>query len=126
MRARYDKQAVIDALAAGKLAPRQIAESFGLTLGNVYTIKSAAQRAGLINSRGHKTLEDRIKDEEGVFTPEIRKRIKDLREKDLTSSDIREILWREGIASTLEDVNKVMARGSTEGYYILKARGEKL
>jgi len=112
-RIKYDKDAVIADLAA-KMKPADVAEKHGLTIGNVYAIKGAAQRAGIINSRGDKSIGERLKDESSVFTPELRERIKDLREQELTSTEISILLTKEGIEAPVEKVRLVMARAASE------------
>lgn len=110
----YDKDAVIADLAAKVLKPAQIADKHGLTIGNLYAIKGAAQRAGIINSRGMKSIAERLKDESAVFTPALRERIKIMREADLTSTEISRALELEGITAPIADVQKVMARGASD------------
>jgi transposase len=107
-RAPYDKQAVIADIAEQKLTPSEIADKYGITVGNVYTIKSAARR-GRTN-----TLSARLKEEARVFTPEIREYIKDLREKDLTTTEIVRKLARKGLSASFDDVLKVMSRPAIE------------
>ena len=116
-RTHYDKQDVINDLAAAVLKPREIADKFGISIENVYTIRSVAKRRGILNSRGYKTVPERLKDERAVFTAEIRSLIKDLRDLEYTSSEIVPILQRNGIDCTKEDVNKVMARGATGDHF---------
>lgn len=113
----YEKQDVINDLAAAVLKPREIADKYGISIENVYTIRSVAKRRGVLNSRGYKTVPERLKDERAVFTPEIRSLIKDLRDLEYTSSEIVPILKRNGIECTRDDVNKVMARGSTGEHF---------
>lgn len=96
------------------MKPADVAEKHGLTVGNVYAIKGAAQRAGIINSRGDKSIGERMKDENGVFTPALRERIKDLREKELTSTEISTLLHKEGIDAPVEKVRLVMARAASD------------
>lgn len=62
------------------------------------------------------SLESRIKEESRVLDTGLRERIKDMREMDLTSTEIADLLNKEGANVTLEDVMKVMARGSTTFY----------
>ena len=116
-RTHYDKQDVINDLADGKLKPREIADKYGISVDNVWTIRSVARKKGLLNSRGYKTVPERLKDERSVFTAEIRSLIKDLRDLEYTSSEIVPILRRNGIDCTKDDVNKVMARGATGDHF---------
>lgn len=116
-RTHYEKQDVINDLAAAVLSPRDIAEKYNISLDNVYTIRSVAKRSGILNSRGYKTVPERLKDERAVFTPEIRSLIKDLRDLEYTSSEIVPILQRNGIECDRNDVNKVMARGATGDHF---------
>lgn len=104
---------IID-LAEKNLKPAAIAEKYGITIGNVYTIRSAARRAGIINSRGYKSIGERVKDESSVFTPELRERIKDMRDEELTSTEISLKLMSEGIDAPLDMVHMVMARGASD------------
>ena len=112
-RPSYDKQAVLDDIAANMPA-QEISEKHGITVGNVYNIKAVARRRGLLDSSGYRTLADRQRDEETVFTPELRERIKDLRDDPMayTSTEIARMLTEEGIPATRDDVAKVMARGA--------------
>lgn len=113
-RSKYDKDAVILDLAKKELKPDAIAEKYGITIGNVYKIRSAACKAGIImNSRGEKSIGERVRDENSVFTPELRERIKDMREEDLTSTEISLKLISEGIDASLAQVQMVMARGAS-------------
>lgn len=105
---------MIEDLAAKILRPAEIAEKHGITIGNVYTIRSGARKAGIINSRGYKSIGERVKDESTVFTPGLREHIKDLREKDLTSTEISALLTGQGIEAPLEKVQMVMARGASD------------
>lgn len=111
-RTPYDKQAVITDIAEKKLSPSEIADKYGISIGNVYTIKAASIRAGLINSRGYKSIHQRVKDEKAVFTPAIRERIKNMRDKDLTTTEIHAALAKEIPGVKREDIEKVMARGA--------------
>lgn len=115
-RTPYDKQAVLNDIAENKLRPEEIAEKHGITVGNLYNIKAVAKRRGILNSRGLKTIDGRLEDEASVFTPEIRERIKDLRDHPnaYTSTEISKLLNAEGIHATPEDVMKVMARGANK------------
>lgn len=90
----------------------EIAEKYGITISNVYTIKASARRNGLINSRGYKTIDARLEDEARILDIGLRERIKDMREMDLTSTEIADLLRKEGVQVSREDVMKVMARGS--------------
>lgn len=109
----YDKEAVIADITAKVLKPQQIADKYGITVDSVYAIKSQAKKAGLINSRGYKTIDERIKDEAAI-DPGLRVRIKDMREMDLTTTEIADLLQKEGIKITRDDVAKVMARGAND------------
>lgn len=116
----YDKQAVLSDLDKGELSTRDIADKHGITLGNVYTIRTVARRRGeLAGSAG---MTKRLKDELSVLTPAIRERIKDLRERDFISSEITLILQDEGLKINLEEVNKVMARTAYDPHAQEKAR----
>ncbi len=110
-RTPYDKQAVIKDIAEKTLTSTEISEKYGITIGNVYTIKAAAVRAGIINSRGSKTVAERLKDEESVLTPELREKIKDMRARDLTTTEITNLLKQQGIKAEWEEVADVMGRG---------------
>lgn len=113
-RTSYDKQAVIDDLAERKLTPQEIADKHDITIGNVYNIKAVAKREGLLNSRGFHSLTERARAESAVLTPELRERIKDLREDPAgyTSTEIANMLGLDR-----EDVIKVSARSSGGGRY---------
>lgn len=111
-RTTYDKKAVITDIAEKKLTPEEIADKYGISVGNVYTIKSAAIRAGIIVSKFYKNIDERIRDEKSVFDAPMRERIKDLREKDFTTTEITNLLIAKGIPVKREDVEKVMARGA--------------
>lgn len=113
-RTAYDKQAVILDIIQKLLCPAEISEKYGITINNVYLIKAAAVRAGIVSSRGHKNIEERMHDENSVFTPELREKIKDMREQDLTTTEITNLLIQKGIQVRREDVEKVMARGANE------------
>lgn len=110
----YDKQAVINDIAENKLRPEDIAIKHGITVGNVYSIKSIAKRKGILNSRGYKTVTERMREEQSVLTQELRDRIKALREEDLTTTEITGILNGEGLPIDRCDVEKVMARAVNE------------
>lgn len=116
----YDKQAVIADLTQKKLKPEEIGRKHGISTASVYTIRSAAKRAGLINSRGEKSIGERVKDESSVFTPALRERIKDMRENDLTSTEISLKLISEGIDAPLQKVIMVMARGASDAAHSAK------
>lgn len=105
----YDKEAVIQDLAAGVLSAGDIAIKYGISTGNVYTIRAVAKRKGILNSRGLKTTKMREEDEASVFNPEIRERIKDMRDQDLTTTEICKAL-----NLLYEDVAKVMSRQSSK------------
>lgn len=106
-RTTYDKQAVIADIAEKKMTPAEIADKWGLSIGNVYTIKAAAVRAGEVRSDGFKSIDERMQEEKSVLTPDLREHIKDMREQDLTTTEIARIL---NIDRAL--VEKVMARGA--------------
>ncbi len=112
----YDKEAVIADIAARKIKPAAIAEKYGITVGNVYTIKAAAKRAGMIDARGLVPISERSRGEDSVLTPALRERIKDMRADEshaYTTSEITIILYKEGyIDISRSDVEKVMARSS--------------
>lgn len=110
----YDKQAVLNDIAEQKLSPMEISEKYGITVGNVYTIKASARRHGILNSRGLKTIDMRLADEARVLDIGLRERIKDMREMDLTSTEITDLLRKEGLQIDKEDVVKVMARGAAQ------------
>lgn len=110
----YDKDAVIQDLAKRDLRPAQIAEKYGIAVGNVYTIRSAARRAGIINSRGEKSIGERVRNENSVFTPALRERIKRMREEELTSTEISQKLTAEGIDAPYSKVCLVMARAASD------------
>lgn len=99
---------------AARMKPADVAEKYGLTKGNVYAIRQAARKAGVINSRGEKSISERVRDESSVFTPALRERIKDLREQELTSTEIATLLQKEGISASIEQVRMVMARGASD------------
>lgn len=105
----YDKEAVIQDLAAGVLSAGDIAIKYGISTGNVYTIRAVAKRKGILNSRGLKTTKMREEDEASVFNPEIRERIKDMRDQNLTTTEICKAL-----NLLYEDVAKVMSRQSSK------------
>lgn len=111
---RYNKQDVINDLTEKKLTPQEIAEKHGISVGNVYTIKAVAVKSGAINSRGTKSIQERLRDEETVFTPEMREHIKDLREDAMTTSEITNLLKASGTEATFDDVAKVMSRSSSD------------
>lgn len=116
----YERKAVIADLIAGTLRPAEIAIKHGINVANVYTIKAVAKRSGIMNSRGEKSPELRISDESSVFTPEIRERIKDMRDEDLTTT---EICQRLGLL--YDQVAKVMNRNSSNHVYKLGKRSVK-
>lgn len=124
--ATYDKQAVINDIADQKISPAEISLKYGITTGNVYTIKAAAVRAGIINSRGYKTIDERMKDEKSVLTPKIRERIKNLRDEDMTTTEITIIFNKEGMKVDRNDVEKVMARGADAYFTNKPSRGKRV
>lgn len=94
------------------MSPTEMADKYGISLGNVYTIKATAKRTGVVTRSGRSVSGARIENENSVFTAGIRDRIKDMREQDYTSSEITQILNEEGMKVSLQDVNKVMARAA--------------
>lgn len=112
VRANYNKDDVIKDLATGEMKPSEIAFKHGTTVSAIYAIRSAARREGILNSRGSRTMSERVREESTVLTPELRERVKDMRDQDLTSSEITRILKSEGIVVTFDQVCKIMSRGA--------------
>lgn len=112
-RTAYDKQAVTLDIIQKILNPAEIAEKYGITINNVYLIKAGAVRAGLISSKGIKSIAEQIEEEKTV-PYEIREKVKDLREKDMTTTEITTLLNKKGILVSWEEVSKVMNRSSDE------------
>lgn len=87
----YDKSLVLQDLAAGELKPVAIAAKHEISVGNVYAIKAQAVKAGVFPAKRRKWAARKFEDTT-VFTPELRERIKDLREQEFTTSEIAVIL----------------------------------
>lgn len=111
-RSKYNRDDVIKDLAAGKLKPSEVADKHGLTVSNVYAIRSAARREGILNSRGYATVTERALIEGKTLNAALRERIKDMRQHDLMTSEIVKILNDEGIKVTFDQVAKVMSRAA--------------
>ena len=103
-----DRGAIIKDIGLGMKA-KDIADKHNIVIQAVYNIKSDAKKNGLLNSRSQPTVSTRQKEELTVLTPRTREAIKDLRDRDMTSTEIAEELDLD-----VNDVMKVMSRHSKE------------
>jgi transposase len=101
---KIDKDGILKDLIKG-MKPRAIAMKRAIDVQAVYNIKSQAKKDGLINRQNAPSVKARRIQESEVFDEATREQIKDMRARELTTSEIAAELDLDR-----DDVAKVMAR----------------